>query len=86
MSYRYEPSEKEARAAATLRKKGWTVTEPTCPLCHGNGWMSTTALEDWTPNGPYTWKTEPCPNGCQTSWFFYSSSTTLTTLTSEPRS
>jgi hypothetical protein len=68
VSYRYESSKAEQRAAALLRDKGWRVSEPPCPDCMGSGSISRWNIEPESVatvthvSGDYT--TGPCPRGC----------------------
>lgn len=78
MSYPYQPTRKEAKAAARLRAKGWMVSEPPCPECRGLGY--TTEQPGWTPQSVIdgstaestvlTITTKPCSLGCPTSFFY----------------
>lgn len=60
MSYRYEASKTEGRAAAQLREKGWIVMPPPCPECRGTGRAPLIETHDnWT-----SYSTTSCPRGC----------------------
>jgi hypothetical protein len=74
MTYEYDASEEERAAADLLREKGWNVAKPTCPECHGWGYVS--RLDSWG-GGTYvaSYSADPCPNGCPRPMGFYSSST-----------
>ena len=75
MTYEYEPSKAEIKAAQLLREKGWIVNTPTCPECKGNGYISEfepVAESKVAVVGGV--KYVPCPNGCiVTMWIDYAS-------------
>lgn len=69
MSYRYDASKAERKAADLLLAKGWSVSEPPCPKCHGTGYIYdwSTKSSQYLDNSIATWvtsSTSPCPNGC----------------------
>lgn len=71
--YKYEATDEELKAAKLLKKKGWNVQEPSCPLCHGWGrvdrilwWMK----GEKPPTKKQMWGKE-CPNGCETPSMFF---------------
>jgi hypothetical protein len=80
VSYQYPATDEERAAAALLRSKGWSVGEPTCPLC--NGWGSISKIESWGigAQGTVSISGVPCPNGCPrpTMTLSTSSSTQIT--------
>ncbi len=67
MAYRYEKTDTERYAEKLLRDKGWTVSEPKCPLCHGMGSIG------WSEAKPglASWGVKPCPNGCPTPAMYF---------------
>jgi hypothetical protein len=68
MGYRYEATKAERTAAALLRKKGWSVNEPRCPICFGRGFVMTGGVTiPWN-----TSESDACPNGCDIPMLFYS--------------
>ena len=74
------PSKREEKAAAFLRDKGWGVTEPACPICHGSGYVWDSASNNFDGSTIQTISQRPCPDGCVApAWFFYGSATTPTT-------
>ena len=79
MSWRYDASEEEQRAADLLREKGWTVNAPTCPDCHGfgfvTGWVDTNYAPT-TSNTSVTFGQKPCPRGCGVPSVYFASSAT----------
>jgi len=80
MTYQYEPSKKERRAAAMLRERGWCVSEPTCPECHGNGFVWTVVPGNVTPITSSA-SSRPCSLGCPMATAFYFSTDLDTTRT-----
>lgn len=73
--WQYEASKEEKRAAALLREKGWTVSAPTCPDCHGHGTVSEPWSFDSEPwKSSHTVVMKPCPRGCQAAWYFTTTS------------
>jgi hypothetical protein len=82
VSYRYAITPAEAAAAELLRTKGWTVAEPRCPDCFGWGQQSyiEAGVESKWIAGFMTRKTRPCPQGCPTPNFYYSSSAATVSL------
>lgn len=71
MSWHYDVSEDEQRAADELRAKGWDVRPPTCPECHGWGYTLWTVIEPNDDNNTLTSK--PCTNGCAPTASFFAS-------------
>lgn len=78
MTYHYATTEEEMAAAALLRNKGWTVSAPMCPECHGMGGQFGTQTYTWSPTGgpvvnggsmDTSWR--PCSRGCERPmWYF----------------
>lgn len=81
MTYHYDSTPEERRAAAILRRKGWTVHEPACPLCHGMGTVGTTSEWGEGKNWGISWSATPCPNGCPVPAAYYA----MRSNTSSPR-
>ncbi len=64
MTYRYEATREEERAAALLRSKGWEVREPPCPECHDLGGVGTFEHHGEGPTAIHMYGWKPCPRGC----------------------
>jgi len=65
----YASSTLEKAAAALLRRHGWDVSEPPCPVCHGAGFISDgpnrfTVTETQNPTITNSVSVRPCPEGC----------------------
>lgn len=77
MSYQYDATAAERKAEALLRTKGWSVSEPACPLCHGFGAVfdQASAFSESELTITTTVTSAPCPNGCDVNWSYTHSGT-----------
>lgn len=65
MAYEYFPTAEELRAEELLKRKGWNVSRPTCPFCHGWGYVSDYSSFDLGDNiTSVSYSQKKCPNGC----------------------
>lgn len=73
MTYRFEATPEERAAAALLRKSGYVVNEPRCPMCHG--WGTVQHVETWGGGMTTTSSISAtrCPNGCPTPAMYFGS-------------
>jgi hypothetical protein len=63
VSYQYDSSKAERKAAELLREKGWDVSEPKCPEC--NGWGQRTVFVEGSDIGLSSgFAYESCSLGC----------------------
>jgi hypothetical protein len=68
--WQYDASEEEERAATLLREKGWTVSTPPCPDCHGFGTITDSWSYGTPPMASGGITSKPCPRGCRSYWYF----------------
>lgn len=80
--YRYRATREERAAAALLREKGWQVSEPVCPDCHGWGYITESTSWGTAEFGGATASTKPCPRGCVLVSWFFGTSTNVATIDS----
>jgi hypothetical protein len=69
--FKYEKTDSERYAEKLLRDKGWTVTEPKCPLCKGWGYMGQFKTLGVGPFSTSVLSQSPCPNGCPAPMMFF---------------
>jgi hypothetical protein len=81
--WQYDAPKEERAAESLLREKGWTVDEPSCPLCQGWGYVN--RFQTFGGTGSMTTSVlsqERCPNECETpAAFFYNAGTSAATMT-----
>ncbi len=70
--YQYDPPPDEQAARDLLRDRGWSVTEPQCPECHG--WGLVNVFEPYDPTASHhssgTVTMRQCPLGCSRSAYY----------------
>lgn len=77
MTYEYPEGEAERMARELLQRSGYRVDKPSCPDCHGMGYV---LQSDWGQigSGPTAigWGSQtnkPCPRGCAAPFLYLSS-------------
>jgi hypothetical protein len=73
VSYEYKPSKAEQKAEALLREKGWSLSRPACPDCHGMGYIFGWKTWGVTPVMSVSSASRPCPQGCPMAAMYYAS-------------
>lgn len=62
--FRYESTPEERAAARLLKRKGWSVREPSCPDCHGFGIVGKIDESGSGKTKSVTYNSIRCPRGC----------------------